>query len=162
MKIGVLSDTHVPSRTPSLAPRVYELFQDERVEAILHAGDIETMDVIVELETLAPVFAVRGNMDGRPDVARLPLKRVETFEGIRVGLIHGSGGRDVARRAMKEFTGQSIDILVYGHTHNPADETIMGVRTLNPGSATTNYFRLRPTAGILDIGSSVNFRIVEL
>ena len=62
MKIGVLSDTHVPHAFPVLPPKVFEVFAG--ADLILHAGDIVSLDVLTELEAIAPVEAVAGNMDG--------------------------------------------------------------------------------------------------
>ena len=61
--LGVISDTHIPDRTPQLNPRVLEVFQQARVTQILHAGDIMVQSVLDELATIAPVQAVCGNRD---------------------------------------------------------------------------------------------------
>jgi len=156
MKIGVISDTHVPSRMRRLPPRVLQRFLDEKVEAILHAGDIEQAGVLVELEAAAPVTAVRGNMDRHGDTARLPEHRVVELAGRRVALCHGWGGPEgMERRILERIGDSSIDLLIYGHTQHPLDSTVDGVRVFNPGSAAINYFHSCPTVGIIVLNDNI-------
>ena len=86
MLIGLISDTHIPDRAKVLPQNVIEAFND--VDLILHAGDLTSPRVIEELEEIAPVMAIQGNMD-RVNGIDLPKARVIEAEGLRIGLIHG-------------------------------------------------------------------------
>ncbi|MGH2771208.1 MAG: metallophosphoesterase family protein, partial [Actinomycetota bacterium] len=88
MRIGVISDTHIPVRAPRLPPEVLEIFQG--VDAILHAGDLLEGSVLDELARLARTYAVLGNNDDRL-VGALPECRRLDLEGVAVGMIHDSG-----------------------------------------------------------------------
>ena len=139
MLVGIVSDTHIP--------KVGEVVPDEAVERlrgadlILHAGDLVSLEVIRQLEEIAPVRAVQGNMD-YPEVRdRYPVKEVFTLEGLRFGLTHGSGAPvGIERRVMELFRGSDLDVLVFGHTHKALIEERKGVLLLNPGSPNDNRF----------------------
>jgi len=159
LKIGVLSDTHIPSRARSLPPIIFEAFAGAAM--ILHAGDIATGDVLVELEAIAPVYAVRGNVDPPELCARLPATRVVEVEGVRIGLIHGDGphGR-TEDRALKAFSG--VDCVVFGHTHVPVCERRGGVLLFNPGSPTDRRTQSKCSYGILSVrGGAIEGEIVR-
>ena len=132
MLIGLISDTHIPDRARVLPQKVLEAFSD--VELILHAGDLTSPRVIEELETLAPVMAIQGNMD-RANGLRLPRARIVEVDGLKIGLIHGEvyprGDSDQLLYLAKEL---DADILVSGHSHQPKIEQKDGVLLLNPGS----------------------------
>ena len=121
-RIGVISDTH-----GLLRPEVFDAFQD--VELILHAGDIGGDDVLIELQTIAPVLAVRGNMDYGAWMTDIPASREVTLGKHRIFLVH-----DPAHVAFDPETG-GFQGVVFGHTHRPHLETHAGVLLLNPGSA---------------------------
>ncbi|MBO4275138.1 metallophosphoesterase family protein [Microbispora triticiradicis] len=149
MKVVVLADTHAPRRWKSCPPAVARHLRG--ADLILHAGDVCTAEVLVELSAYAPVRAVLGNNDG-PDVAAWGAP--ETLEldlgGLRVGMIHDSGqttGRTARMR--RRFPG--ADLVVYGHSHIPMDVTGDGVRVFNPGSPTDRRRQPHGTIGLLDI-----------
>ena len=132
MLIGLISDTHIPDRAKILPQKVIEAFSD--VELILHAGDLTSPRVIEELEELAPVMAVQGNMD-RANGIDLPKAKVIEAEGLKIGIIHG----EVYPRADSDqlvYLAQElgVDILVSGHSHQPKIEQKNGILLLNPGS----------------------------
>ncbi|MGC8844157.1 MAG: YfcE family phosphodiesterase, partial [bacterium] len=89
MKIGVISDTHIPTRADRLPEAVFQHFKG--VDLILHAGDIEDIGVLFELEEIAPVKAVIGNMDPYELENNLPSKRIVKAGAVNIGLIHGWG-----------------------------------------------------------------------
>ncbi len=137
--IGVISDTH-----GLLRPEVYEAFQ--HVESIIHAGDIGSEKILEELETIAPVTAVRGNMDG--DWA-FKLRRTEALEvsGNLIYVIH-----DIARLDLDpESTGARV--VISGHSHRPSTSKHKGVLYMNPGSAGSRRFTLPISVGLLHINS---------
>jgi len=132
MLIGLISDTHIPDRAKVLPTKVLEAFND--VELILHAGDLTSPKVIEELEEIAPVMAVQGNMD-RANGIQLPKAKVIEAEGLKIGLIHGEvyprADSDQLLYLAKEL---DVDILVSGHSHQPKIEQKSGVLLINPGS----------------------------
>lgn len=140
-RVGILSDTH-----GVVHPRVAEVFAG--AEAILHAGDIGGREVIRELERIAPVIEVPGNIDGVEDAVR----RV-TIGGLRVLLTHilprpGKLSKHVARSLREE----PADLVVFGHSHLPHDEVVGGVRFFNPASAGPRRFDYPVSVGLLEDG----------
>ncbi len=102
MKVGVLSDTHVPTIMKALPPIIFDIFRD--VDLILHAGDIVEMSVLEELGAIAPVEAVAGNMDDSEAQGKLPYKKVITLGRYKAGIIHGKFKIDVQQEMIrKEF-----------------------------------------------------------
>ncbi|MEX2161749.1 MAG: YfcE family phosphodiesterase [Anaerolineales bacterium] len=166
--LGLIADTHVPDRSPRLHPQALSIFERARVSAILHAGDIAVPRVLAELETVAPVLAVRGNRDwfGFHD---LPYHRRLTVAGARIGLTHGHGSwaaylRDKVRfllrgpQSFDYFMQRAIslmpdvDVLVFGHNHEPMVKEVAGVLVVNPGSACCQIIPGRlPTEALLHL-----------
>lgn len=124
--IGVVSDTH-----GLLRPEVLSAFHEgePRVELILHAGDVGSLGVLDGLATLAPVRAVRGNVDGPPLSARLPETDVVEAGGLRLYLLHDLSRLDLDPAAA------GLAAVIFGHSHAPASYRKDGVLYLNPGSA---------------------------
>jgi putative phosphoesterase len=117
-------------------------------DAILHAGDVCVASVLEELSAYAPVHAVKGNNDG-PDVTA-PETLELTLDGLRVAMIHDSGpakGRLVRMR--RRFP--DADLVVFGHSHIPLDESGDGLRIFNPGSPTDRRRQPHGTLGLLAI-----------
>lgn len=135
MKIGVISDTHIPNRSLKMPDKVFEIFKD--VELIMHAGDLCSLEVIRDLEKIAPTIAVQGNMDRANDL-NLSKSKVTTVENIKIGLNHGDinprGDTQQLYYMAKEL---DVNILITGHTHVPMIETINDVLLVNPGSPTS-------------------------
>ena len=132
MLIGVISDTHIPIRSKTIPPKVFEVFKD--VDLILHAGDIETLDVIESLESIAPTIAVHGNCDGN-----LGLKDHEIIEveDVKIGLAHGVVYPKGDTQQLYYLARQlDVDVMITGHTHQALIEKIDDVLLLNPGSPT--------------------------
>ena len=125
MLIGLISDTHIPDRARILPQNVIDAFSD--VELILHAGDLTSPKVIDELEEIAPVMAVQGNMD-RANGIDLPKAKIVEVEGLKIGLIHGEvyprADSDQLLYLAKEL---NVDILVSGHSHQPKIEQKEGI-----------------------------------
>jgi putative phosphoesterase len=159
MNIGILSDTHLTRMTPAFKRLVKDRFRD--VDLILHAGDMVGLPVYEFLQSQA-VEAVRGNMDEGNLKALLPAKKILTFDGFKIGLIHGWGpAQGLEGRLRPEF--QQIDCLVYGHSHNPANHYSDGLLFFNPGSASGIGFFGKPTIGFLLIDDSgIKGEIVEI
>ncbi len=129
--IWVISDTHLSRK--QILP---ETFTNRvgREDIILHLGDIISLEALAQLRSLCRIEAVGGNCD-MPDVRRgLPLKAVLEIKGWRIGMIHGKGGQqETVRMAMTEFA-DSVDIVLFGHTHVPYHRRENGILYFNPGS----------------------------
>jgi uncharacterized protein len=148
MRIGVIADTHIPDRAPELPAEIHQFFKG--VDRIVHAGDIEDQRVLDELEAIAPVIAVGGNMDSH--LKQLPYKRELRLADHYLGVIHGGGvPRNRIREAIRhEFKRASI--IVYGHTHQAFWGEEGGIWFMNPGSPTDTIFSQYRSVGMLEIG----------
>ena len=162
MRVVVLADTHAPRRWKSCPPRVADVLRG--ADAILHAGDVCVPSVLDELAEFAPVHVVAGNNDG-PDVVAwgAPETLSLDLDGLRVGMIHDSGNK-VGRTARMRRRFPDADLVVFGHSHIPLDETGDGVRIFNPGSPTDRRRQPHGTVGVLDIaaGELRSARLVEV
>ena len=159
MKVGVISDTHVPTIVPALPPVIYDIFRG--VDLILHAGDIVSLSVLDDLRAIAPVEAVAGNVDDGEVLARLPFKKVIQLGNYRAGLIHGKFKIDVQKEMIrKEF--DHVDLIVYGHSHTPFWGMINGVYFLNPGSPTDKRHAPYNSVAILEVGDALTAEIIKI
>lgn len=132
MLIGLISDTHIPDRAKILPQNVIDAFKD--VDLILHAGDLTSPRVIEELERIAPVMAVQGNMD-RVNGIDLPQAKTLEAEGLKIGMIHGEVYPRADTQQLVYLAKElDVDILVSGHSHQPKIEKKDGVLLINPGS----------------------------
>lgn len=158
MRVGVLSDTHIPSRAPGIPSRVAEAF--EGVDLILHAGDVSVRAALDDLAALAPVHAVAGNIDDASLQAALPVQLRLDIGGVTVGMVHDSGPSKGRRERMRRrFPGARV--VVYGHSHMPVVEDRDGLMLLNPGSACDPRQAKVPTVAILEIaGGDVSAELV--
>jgi putative phosphoesterase len=150
--IGLIADTHVPDRRRQLHPNVVPTFKKAGVTQILHAGDISVTRVLQQLGEVAPVVAVRGNRDWF-GLAKLPISRIVEIGEVRIGLTHGHvGWRMYAKdklafllsgrpQSFDYFTDRVVagmldmDVIVFGHNHEPFVRHIGDQLVINPGSA---------------------------
>lgn len=160
MLIGLISDTHIPDRAKVLPQKVMEAFSE--VELILHAGDLTSPKVIEELETIAPVMAIQGNMD-RVNGIDLPKAKVIEAESLKIGLIHGEVyPRADSSQLLYLAKELNVDILVSGHSHQPQIEQKDGILLLNPGSPIVPRLADR-TVMLLEINNEeVDVEIVKI
>ena len=150
MRIVVLSDTHMaPGSRRRLPDEVYSAL--DHADAIIHAGDIVTAELVYELQGFAPVHAVLGNNDDGQLAGMLPETFVHDFDGVRVGAIHDSGPREGrAGRMRRRFP--DADVVVFGHSHIPfCDTHLEGQLLFNPGSPTDKRREPVPTYGLLQV-----------
>jgi uncharacterized protein len=148
-RIGVISDTHIPFRAKSIPEAALDLFAN--VDLILHAGDLSTLAALDPLQTLAPVYAVQGNVEMGDVMMALPAKREIEAGGCAIGMIHNLGQRKMyAATARSEFP--EARVVVFGHSHTPFAEETEGLLLLNPGSATDRRRQPTCTVAILTIG----------
>jgi len=148
MRLGVISDTH-----GLLRPEVFDAFAE--VDHILHAGDIGSLELLAELEALAPVTAVHGNTDGFDLRNRAPrVARVE-LDGFDIVVTHGDQfGSPTPEKLNAAFP--EAQILVYGHTHRPLLTIVdVVVTVMNPGSAGPRRFTIPPSVGILELEAGI-------
>lgn len=138
-RIGVISDTHGLLR-PS-AERVLA-----GVDQIIHGGDIGRPELIPALRQIAPVTAIRGNVDVGDWAATYPDTALVSLGGRTIHILHDRKTLQFDPRA------RGIDVVISGHSHRPEIETIDGVLYLNPGSAGRRRFRLPITLATLEVG----------
>jgi putative phosphoesterase len=157
MRLGIIADTH-----GLLRPEVFTVF--EEVDHILHAGDIGSLEVLTELEALAPVTAVFGNCDGWEIRARVPAVVEKRIEGLDFVLLHGDQlGSPTPERLHAAYP--RAEVIVYGHTHRPLLTTVdLVVTVMNPGGAGRRRFDLPPSVGIMELeaGLPPRARLVPL
>lgn len=151
MKIGVVSDTHGLLR-PEVLPAL------EGVEQILHLGDVGDPKILKALEKIAPLHAVRGNIDRTGICSSLPETDVLLFEGHYIYLLHDIGALHLDPAAAR------FSAVLYGHSHRPSITYKKGVLYFNPGSCGPRRFELPVTVGLLTVSAKGNLepRIVTL
>ncbi|HEY85258.1 MAG TPA: metallophosphoesterase family protein [Chloroflexi bacterium] len=176
LTVGVLSDTHLPYRLPELPSRVADIFAG--VDLILHAGDVDEIDLLQSLKEIAPLYAVRGNVhlgDLSWGGRNLPFVVQLTLAGYRITLTHGHRpgiagwvfkARDVLRSRLGR-AGQNklnieiserlsklypdADIVIFGHTHKAHVQQIDKTLFFNPG-AVASAWREQASVGLLHLG----------
>ena len=166
--VGVIADTHVPQRLKRLPAGIDRVF--DGVSLILHAGDINSRSVLVELGRIAPVLAVIGNAD--PPWCKLPRSLIVEVDGCRIGLTHGHGGwrRYLADKVLQKLGNwqlsryllyareafQDVDVIITGHTHRPHLAYVGGALLFNPGAIAPDYYAFPgPIVGRLHIEAGV-------
>jgi len=162
VRVVALADTHAPRRWTSCPPEVAQ--QLRRADVILHAGDVCTAEVLNELSQYAPVLAVIGNNDG-PDVAAWGAEPALQLglDGLAVAMIHDSGPAG-GRLARMRRTFPAADLVVFGHSHIPLDQSDDSLRIFNPGSPTDRRRQPHGTLGQLTIdgGRLLEARLVPV
>jgi putative phosphoesterase len=145
MKLGIVSDTHGLLR-PEILPKL------EGVERILHVGDVGKISILDELAKIAPVTAIRGNVDREGACAKLPETEVIFVEGHYIYMLH-----DLRTLHLDPAAGKFAAVL-HGHTHVPNFYTKNGVLYFNPGSCGPRRFELPVTVGLLMIDAHGNLK----
>lgn len=149
-RIVVVADTHSAPH-----PRTKELVAREKPSAILHAGDIGDLGVLRDLETIAPLFAVRGNIDARargvPDLYRLDLRRGDATL-LRLLMLHiAVAGPRLRADARAHAQAEGAGMVVCGHSHVPFATIDRGIAVFNPGSIGPRRFILPIVFGVIDV-----------
>jgi putative phosphoesterase len=148
--IGVISDTH-----GLLRPEAVELLRGS--EHIIHAGDIGAPEIIPELERIAPVTAIRGNVDTQPWARKFPETEVVELDGLHIYVIHDANAIDLNPKAA------GFAAVISGHSHQPRQEIRDGVLYFNPGSAGPRRFKLPISVGRLEIvGGKMSAETLEV
>jgi uncharacterized protein len=148
--IRVISDTHGLLRPQAVAAL-------RGCSPIIHAGDIGRPEILDELRHLAPVFAVRGNVDKGPWAMQLPETEIVTVEDFWLYVLHDLNALDL------EPATAGFRAVITGHSHQPKIETKDGVLYLNPGSAGPRRFDLPVSVGRLILsGTDMRAEIINL
>ena len=150
MLIGVISDTHGLLRPEALVALA-------EAEHILHAGDVGDVEILEALQELAPVTAIRGNVDVSGACGELPATEMVELGGAVFYLVHSVRDLDIKPQAA------GVSVVVSGHSHKASVEMKGGVLYLNPGSAGPRRFALPVTVGLVTVSEGgVKARIVEI
>lgn len=180
IRIGVLSDTHIPDRVGELHPDILPIFRKRKVDLIIHAGDISIPTVLQRLEKIAPVHAVRGNRDWWR-IRYLPTIKEITIKEVKILISHGYGnifsylwdkipygllGYNY-ERFVRKFSKleQDFDVIIFGHSHRQENRWEEGRLFFNPGSAyDPSQKHLGPSIGLIEIGDNktIKSEIVHL
>ena len=137
--LGIISDTH-----GLLRPEAIHALDGS--ELIIHAGDVGSEDVLERLREIAPIIAVRGNIDSAAWANQLQMTAVVELGGQRIWTLHDLASLDA------DPVRSGFGTVVYGHSHRPARQTRNGVLYLNPGSAGPRRFRLPVSLVRADFG----------
>ena len=165
-KILVLSDTHVTSDGVDELVDLLEPYLDG-VERIVHAGDIVCPELLEALQKHAPVDAVFGNMDPPLVSSVLPERAIIDWHDRRIGLMHGWGSAgDLPRKIFERFCDENgkpeVDVVIFGHSHQPLKEFRSGALLLNPGSPTDKRWAPFCSVAVLSAGRFLDAEIIRL
>ena len=150
MNVGIISDTHGVLRPEALAALVGS-------DYIIHAGDIGDLAILEKLAEIAPVTAIRGNVDRETWARKIPATNVLEVGGISIYVLHNLSELDLKPDAA------GFAVVVSGHSHVAKVDTKNGVLYFNPGSAGPRRFRLPVTIGRLTLtGGKVSAEILEI
>ena len=155
MKVGVVSDTHLPRFGDRLPAALCRGLDEEGVELILHLGDFTGPEIPRLLEAVAPLEAVAGNNDPPALVRRFGRRKIVALDGVRIGMIHGDGARGTTMsRSLGSFEKGEVDVICFGHSHQPVCERHGETWLVNPGSPTDKRTQPRYSYAILEIERS--------
>ena len=162
MKIGVISDTHIPDRAKEIPQKILEEFK--KAELLIHAGDLIDLSVLDKLKSICNnVKAVWGNMDPYEVRKNLPEKALIEVGNYRIGLMHGYG----PPQRLIDFLGlafknDNVDLIIFGHSHRGLNEKKGNILFFNPGSPTDKIFSPYNSYGIIDIGDKIEARLIKI
>jgi putative phosphoesterase len=149
MTIGIISDTHGLLRDEAIAALA-------GVDHILHAGDVGDPGILAALARIAPVTAIRGNIDTHGACAELPPTDVVELSSKLFYLVHSVYDLDL------DPVAAGVAVVVSGHSHKPGIERRGNILYLNPGSAGPRRFKLPISVALVSISDEIEARIVEL
>lgn len=150
LTIGIISDTH-----GSLGAQVRDALGS--ADVILHAGDFDTPEILDQLQKLAPVIAVRGNMDYGSWANPLPVTDLVELGGVCLYLLHNLNALDL------DPAGAGIQVVVSGHTHQAAAIRSNGILFLNPGSPTSPRYGSEPSVAMLRVNQGrMRYQFIEV
>ena len=136
-RIGIISDTH-----GLLRPEAERVLTG--VDHIIHAGDIGRPEIVNALRRIAPVTAIRGNVDSGEWAREYPDTKLVHLAGKAIYVLHDL-------KTLQADPGAGVDVIISGHSHEPKIDTVGGVLYLNPGSAGRRRFKLPITLATLEV-----------
>jgi len=149
MRVGVISDTH-----GYMDPRALLLLQE--VEHIIHAGDIGDYTIISELEQIAPVTRVRGNVDREGQSSRCPDVEILELAGFKIYLTHElKPPKTIQDPILHNLQSEDFKIVIYGHSHIAYQKMWNDILFFNPGAAGKRRFKIIPSIGLLLLKDSI-------
>ena len=155
IRLGVIADTH-GLFDPAIARHFYG------VDRIIHAGDIGKRSVIEQLETIAPVTAISGNIDGYEE-SGFPTETIIKLNGVRIAIRHIVFEAGKLTKEGRTFLDRTRpDICIFGHTHQPKSEWLGDTLLFNPGSAGPKRFTLPRMVGTITIGGRLLVKHIRL
>jgi len=164
MKIGVVSDTHIPDRAKTMPQEMLDAFKT--VDMVIHVGDLVDINILKKIKYACPdVRAVWGNMDNEKTKSELPEKAIIKIGKYKIGMIHGWGSgvnSHLINIAKEVFKKDTIDIIIFGHSHTPYNETKDGILFFNPGSPTDTVFAPYNSYGIIEINDKIEAKIIRI
>lgn len=136
IKIGIISDTHISKDTYKIEEILKKYFRD--VDLIIHAGDYKSIKVIETIRNVKKFVGVWGNNDGNNIRQQVREKEILKLNGYKIGIYHGHGeGKTTIDKAYEIFKEDKVDIIIFGHSHQPIIKTINKTLMLNPGTPTS-------------------------
>lgn len=162
MKIGVISDTHIPVASAEIPKAVLEDFK--KTDMVIHAGDLIDLRVLDELKNYCKdVRAVCGNMDSPEVQMKLPKKLFIKAGKRKIGVMHGFGPANKLIELMaEEFKTEGCDLVIFGHSHCATKEKKGATLYFNPGSPTDKMFCEYSSYGIIEINDIIEAKIIKL
>jgi hypothetical protein len=162
MRIGVISDTHIPERAKAIPQKILNDFK--AVDMVIHVGDLVEPDVLEQLRSSCKdVRAVWGNMDPQELRSILPQKEIIKAGKYRIGVMHGYGNpAHLLGNLKEEFKNDNVNLVIFGHSHQPFNEKKDNVRYFNPGSATDDIFAPYKSYGIIEINDEITAKIIKI
>ena len=162
MKIGVLSDTHIPSAASRLPQQALDEFK--KMDLVIHAGDMIDLATLEQLKnTCKALKAVRGNMDHEEVKAVLAEREIFKVNNFKIVVVHGWGAPATLIQQLElTFRSERPDILIFGHTHSALNEKRGDTLFFNPGSPTDKVFSPYNSYGIIEITDKIEAKIIKL
>lgn len=162
MRIGVISDTHIPIAAGEIPPQILADFK--KVDMIIHVGDLVDLSVYDKLKTVCSnIKVVSGNMDGHQIKEKFPEKEIIRIGQYKIGVMHGYGAPAKLIDIMNEaFKNDNVNLIIFGHSHTALNEKKGNVLYFNPGSPTDKVFSPYNSYGIIEVNDQIKAEIVRI